>query len=130
MKKEDNFKPLNSVEVGFLTRERLIQLSADGHERKIETFQHGTQRFFKTAVVYARKNWPFDIFIKKILISRNQRTFNQVEYFIEKFPILSKFKTEEDYDLLKDGYYSYQLMKVDDVELTSNDSGMIQLDKV
>ena len=62
----------------------------------------------------------------------NEKTskFSQVEYFINRFPLLEKYKEEENYDILNQEFYAYQMLKDSDIQVYSEEGDVIQLDKL
>ena len=55
--KEDNHRPFNSFEIGFLTKQKVIQLRNDGYDRKLNYFFLGVLSSFKVAVSYAKRTF-------------------------------------------------------------------------
>ena len=101
----------NSVEIGFLTKQKVIQLRNDGYDRKLNCFFLGVLSSFKVAVSYAKKNFPFNdpLLQNSSFLNfgmRKTSKFSQVEYFINRFPLLEKYKEDENYDILNQEFYA------------------------
>ena len=59
---------------------------------------------------------------------RKTSKFSQVEFFINRFPLLEKYKEEENYDILNQEFCAYQMFK--DIQVYSEEGDVIQLDKL
>lgn len=132
---DSNKRSLDELDIGFGTRQEVHKLREDGHDRKIILFLKGVLAFFVKAVSYAKENLPID---DKLLKNssflnfslRRKSDFTQIEYFINRFPILAQFKDEEQNRRLKDEFYSYVMLNDNDLEAMGINVDKNELDKL
>ena len=134
----ENQKANHDIEVGYLTKKRVNSLVNDGYEREVTKFRKGVFAFYSKAFSYAKKNLPIneDLLKNAQFIDVRKRIssdFSQVEYFIERFPLLSKYKENDMYEQLHSEFLDYKGLpdnQLDSVLQCKYDDGLLPFDRI
>ena len=114
--------PDKSIFVGMTTKTQLPKLFAEGditHAQYSKFFQ-GVREFYVKAMGYALSNMPMNDevltnakFVN--VMSRDEASLAQVEYFVERFSNLLPYSSPQEHDKLGEQLIEYQLL--DDSEM-------------
>ena len=114
---ESNYKSDEQLDIGMQTRSALKSLQHDGYPTsKIDAFFHAARSFYKQALTYGCDNLPTSdpVFINAQFLDFSKREhadFIHVEYFVDRFSLLSPFKSDiVKMERLKDEFIEYQLL--------------------
>ena len=113
--------PKENINVGFVTSMKVRELVNEGYQPEVSRFQEAVQKYHITCFAYAKKTLPLndELLINAKFIdvkNREKVNFSKVQYFVERFPILSCYKEPEMYQLLMKEFLDFQLLRDNDIK--------------
>ena len=108
--------------IGFMTKQQITKMLNDGDvdARKVTDFFEAVRQFYEMATAESLAKLPLD---DKLLLharfvdffQKEDSFFENVEYFIEKYPDLLPFSTATELEIVQEEFVDYQMLKKSDI---------------